>query len=412
MKNLAINGGIPEKTTPFFSWPYSDNREEELILEVVKSRKWWRMTGNKVEEFEKKFAKMHDCKYCLGLTNGTHAIEVALSALGIKPGDEVIIPAFTFISTATAVMYNNANPVLVDVDPHTFCMMPEAFEKAITAKTKVVIPVHMAGHSCDMDKICKIAKKNNIKVIEDAAHAHGAKWNSKSIGSFGDIATFSFQNGKIVTCGEGGALLTNDKEIYEKAYLLHGVGRPKDDKVYSHVVLGTNDRMNEFQAAILIAQLERLEQMNQIRSKNAIQLNKLLSGINGIEPQQFKEEATINTHYMYMFYYDSVEFGNLPREKFVDYLNAEGIPAFVAYPVISDAEFMEKHQFLGKVTFYDKNYEEDLSNARKIAKNVVWLPHFTLLGDEKDLIEIVGAIRKIQDTCTNNKESWSETKHV
>lgn len=395
MSELAINGGSKTKTKPFFKWPHATEREEELLLEVVRSRKWWRLEGDKLKEFEEKFARLHNVNYCLGVTNGTHAIELALNLLGIKNGDEVIVPAFTFVSTATAVMYNNATLVLADVDKDTFCMTPEAFEQAITSKTKAVIPVHMAGHACDMERICEIAKKHSIKVIEDAAHAHGAEWNGRKIGTYGDIATFSFQNGKIMTCGEGGAIITNSKELYEKAFLLHGVGRPAYDKGYSHVILGTNDRMNEFQAAILLAQMERLDKMNERRAINAKKLDQLFVGVKGITPQKYNAKANVNTHYMYMFYYDETAFGGMPRERFVDYLRAEGIPAFIAYPVISDTEFMTKGKFLGRQITYDKENEADLTNARNIANNVVWLPHYTLLGDEDDLLEIVKAVRKI-----------------
>lgn len=395
MELLAINGGNKTKTKEFPKWPYSDAREKELITEVFDSGNWWRMTGNKIDTFEKKFAKLHDVKYCLCVTNGTHAIELALATLGVGRGDEVIVPAVTFISTGSAVIYANAKPVLVDIDTETFCMLPEAFEKAITKNTKAVIPVHMAGHACDMERICEIAKKYNIKVIEDAAHAHGAKFNDKRIGSYGDMATFSFQNGKIMTCGEGGALITNSEDLYNKAYLIHSVGRPPGDKVYEHALLGSNYRLNEFCAAILIAQQERLEAMNETRAKNAAILDKLLSKIKGIIPQKNKTYATINTHYMYMFYYDSKQFNNLSRKDFVDYLNAEGIPAFICFPVLSETTFFKNKDFCGKI----KNYanREKIPNARKIANEVVWLPHYTLLGDENDLKEIALAISKIQN---------------
>lgn len=397
MNELAFYTGKQAKTKPFHKWPYADQTEIDLLNEVVTSGKWWRMTGDKVTKFEKEFALAHQVDYCLGVTNGTHAIELALTALGIEKGDEVIVPAVTFISTATAVIYCNATPVLVDIDSDTFCMIPEEFEKAITPKTKAVIPVHMAGHACDMEKICEIAAKHNIKVIEDAAHGHGGECNNKRIGSFGDMAIFSFQNGKIMTCGEGGALITNNRELYEKAYLIHGVGRPKDDVVYEHTLLGSNYRMSEFQAAILLAQLERLEKMNNIRIQNAELLDHLLEDVKGIIPQKQQVYATRMTHYMYMFYYDSGCFNGLSRGRFVEYLKAEGIPAFISFPVLSDTTFFKENSFVGRINDYDKEREGALSNAHKVADNVVWLPHFTLLGDEVDIKEIAIAIQKIQD---------------
>lgn len=396
MEKLAINGGRKTKTKPFPKWPYSNERELELVGEVLSSGNWWRMTGDKVKTFERNFAALHDVKYCLGVTNGTHAIELALTTLGIKRGDEVIVPAVTFISTGSAVIYSNATPVLVDIDLETYCMNPDAFEKAITPRTKAVIPVHMAGHSCDMEKICAIAKKHNIRVIEDVAHGHGGQCNGKMLGSFGDISIFSFQNGKIMTCGEGGAIITNDEELYKRAYLIHGVGRPENDRVYEHRVLGSNYRMNEFQAAILIAQQERLNDMNKKRNRNALLLDSLLADVDGIKPQARKEYATLITHYMYMFYYDSNYFNGLSRKDFVDYLIAEGIPAFICFPVLSDTTFFKNNDFHGRIDEFEQSISNDLSNAKNVAANVVWLPHYTLLGDEQDIIEIASAIKKIQ----------------
>lgn len=397
MSTLAIKGGEPYKKKEFPKWPKHDEREIELITEVVNSGNWWRMSGDKVETFEKKFAELQGTKYCLGVTSGTHAIELSLSALGIGKGDEVIVPAFTFISTASAVIYCNATPILVDVDSETFCMIPEAFEKAITPKTKAVIPVHMAGHACDMDKICDIAKKHGIKVIEDAAHGHGGEWNKKRLGSMGDISIFSFQNGKLMTCGEGGCVVTNSKELYDEAFLMHGVGRPKYDRLYQHLVIGSNYRMSEFHAAILLAQMERIESMNKIREENAVYLDRLLKEVEGIKPQGRRKEATIITHYMYMFYYDSNAFNGLSRQDFVDAMIAEGISAFISFPVLSDTIFFNEQNFGKRIEAYDYENEADLTNARRIAKDVVWLPHSTLDGDKQDIEDIVGAIKKIQN---------------
>ena len=396
-ERLAIEGGQPVKTSRFPKWPFADDRELQLVEEVVKSRNWWRMSGTKVKEFESLFAKYHHAAHCLATTNGTHAIELALAALGIGREDEVIVPAFTFISTGTAVLYNNAIPVFADSDPDTFCMDAASLEKHITLKTKAIIPVHMAGHPCDMDAICAIARQHGLFVIEDAAHAHGAEWNNRKIGTFGDVAIFSFQNGKIMTCGEGGALLTNNKDIYEKAYLIHGVGRPLNDRTYQHVELGSNYRMTEFQGAILIAQLERLEECNRIREKNAAILDSLLSIIPGITPQKYDPRVTLNTHYMYMFYYDPLFFGGLGRMDFVDALIAEGIPSFIGYPLIHKTAFYQKNNFRGHGPSTPVRVDDfALEHAEKIADEVVWLPHFTLLGKENDLEEIELAIRKIQ----------------
>lgn len=384
------------KTKPFPAWPMHSDRELELVQEVVKSGQWWRMSGSKVEAFEQQFSKYQDVKYCMGVTNGTHAIQLALECLDIGKNDEVIIPAFTFVSTLTAVIYCNAMPIPVDVDKDTFCIDPDAIRKAITPRTKAIIPVHMAGHACDMDEICSIAKEHGLYVIEDAAHAHGAEYKGRKIGSFGEFATFSFQNGKIMTCGEGGAIVTNNDELYKKAFLIHGVGRPKNDRLYEHLFLGSNYRMNEFQAAVLIAQLERLDEHNVKRDKNAKALDELLSTIEGIEPQKYKEEASVNTHYMYMFYYNAEYFGGLTRNEFVNCLIEEGIPAYISYPAVYNTKFFKDKHFMRNMGEENQYREYYLENSEKIQKEVVWLPHYTLLGDEQDLAEIKDAILKIQ----------------
>ena len=392
------------KKNIFHQWPMSGDREIELLTKVIRSGNWWRMSGTMVAEFEKKFAEFHDARFCLGVTSGTQAIELVLAALNIQAGDEVIVPGFTFISTFTAPMCNNVTPIPVDVDKDTFCMSPEAFEKAITPRTKAVIPVHIGGHMCDMERISKIAREHNLYVIEDAAHAHGASFNGKKIGFYSDAAIFSFQNGKIMTCGEGGAIITNKEELYEKLFLLHGVGRPADDKFYQHLVLGTTSRMNEFQGAILIAQLERLAGLNQKRAENARLLNQLLEKIDGITPQKESSKVTVNTHYMYMFYYCSSKFGNISRNEFVERLRAEGIPAFIAYPVVSNTEFYQNKDFRGHITLSQEQEQYDLPNAEKIAEEVIWLPHYVLLGNQESVEEIFRVIVKLQEKINKEKE--------
>lgn len=393
---LAIRGGELTKKKSFPKWPISGEEEKRFALEVIESGNWWRMSGDKVKRFEKEFAEFLGVKNCLAVANGTQAIELALAGLGLQKDDEVIVSAFTFISTFNAPIYANVKPIPVDVDEETFCMIPETFERAITPNTKAVIPVHMAGHMCDMKKISEIARKHGLKVIEDAAHAHGAKYQGKPVGYYSDAATFSFQNGKIMTCGEGGAVVTNNDELYERLFLLHGVGRPENDKGYHHVVLGNNSRMSEIQAALLLGQLQRVKEQNQTRIKNAKILDDLLSKINGIKPQGERCDVTVNTHYMYMFYYDKQEFHNCSREKFVEMLNAEGIPAFISYPLLDETEFFINKDFRGYIEGDYSKEQLECPNAQKIAENVVWLPHYTLLGDSEDMAEIAEAIKKIQ----------------
>lgn len=235
-------------------------------------------------------------------------------------------------------------------------------------------------------------------MIEDAAHGHGGEYKYKRLGSYGDFSIFSFQNGKLMTCGEGGALLTNNKEYYEKAFVIQDVGRPLGDKIYRHIIRGANYRMNEFQAAILLAQKERVDEYNKKRDENAEILDKMLENIDGITPLGYTEENNIVTYYVYMLYYDSKYFGDLSRNDFVEYLNAEGIPCCICFPVVSDAEFFVRNDFNGRNLFYDKKRESSLTNSKYAAERVIWLHHRLLEGNIDDLKDIVGAIIKIQKT--------------
>ena len=380
-------------------WPFSNKEELAQVDEVLRSSSWWRGNGTKVYEFEKKFAEYHDVKYALGVTNGTHAIEIALKVLGVTEGDEVIVPAFTFISTATAVLICGATPIFCEVNPDTFCLEPESFRKVITKKTKAVIPVHMAGNVCDMEKISGIARDRDIKIVEDAAHAHGGEWNGKKVGFYCDIATFSFQNRKVMTCGEGGALITNSKELYDKAYLIHSVGRPPGDIMYEHFLLGSNNRMSEVHAAILLCQLERLENFTKIREKQAEKLNQYLCDIEGITPQQFSKKCTENTHYMYMFYYDKRYFGGMDKMAFIKKMNDARIECHVPYPLIFNARFFKNDIIKKYKENYDNLDEKQYPNALRITQEAVWIPHYELLCDDRTLYKIRETILEIKNTA-------------
>src|SRR6201997_1109414 len=201
MAELALFGGNKTKQKPFPLWPQYDDNERRALNEVLESRVWWRTPGTKTLEFERAFAEYHGARHGIAVTNGTAALEVTMAALDIGPGDEVIVPNYTFIATASAVLFANALPVLVDVDPETYCLDPRLAEAAITSRTKAIIAVHMGGHPADLDALQEIARKHGIQLIEDSAHAHGSEWQGKKIGTFGTAATFSFQASKLMTAG-------------------------------------------------------------------------------------------------------------------------------------------------------------------------------------------------------------------
>src|SRR5215469_17942049 len=210
MSALALLGGTKAKTKPLPIWPYYDGKEEQALKEVLESRLWWRTPGTKTLEFEQAFASFHGAKHGLAVTDGTAALEVTMAALGIGPGAEVILPDFTFVATASAVLFANALPVLVDVDADTYCINPDLVEAAITSHTKAIIAVHMGGHPADLDALTALAKRHEIALIEDSAHAHASEWRGRRMGTFGLAGTFSFQSSKLITAGEGGIVISND----------------------------------------------------------------------------------------------------------------------------------------------------------------------------------------------------------
>ncbi|MFZ6027909.1 MAG: DegT/DnrJ/EryC1/StrS family aminotransferase [Chloroflexota bacterium] len=386
---------------PFPAWPVYDESEVAAVTQVLESRQWWRGNGSQVENFEQVFAAYHKAKRAVAVTNGTHAIELALMAAGIGHGDEVIVPDFTFISTASAVLCVNAIPILVDVKADTYCIDPAAIEAAITPRTRAIIPVHMCGQFADMDAILEIARKHDLVVIEDAAHAQGAEWQGRRAGTLGLAGTFSFQAFKLMTAGEGGMIISNDEEFIQRSFLYGNCGRPLGDRAYQHVLLGSNCRMSEIHAAVLRVQLERLDDQIERRDPNARLLDQMLSEVPGIEPQAHDPRTTRHPHYMYMFRYDTKEFGGMSRNEFVDALVAQGIPAFRAYLAIHRTPLFQQGTF-GPRWKGDGASLPDYSKVHcpvtdGISDEAVWLHHRVLLGDQEDVIELAEAIKDVRE---------------
>ena len=346
MGELALSGGNPVRTEPFPGWPVHDDREADAVAEVVEGGKWWRFayaTGvelnedleaeelSKVVEFSLEFARYQDAKYGIAVANGTGSLEIIMKALGIGPGDEVIVPAYTYIASATAVLQANAVPVFVDVQEDTYNIDPDRIEECITPRTKAIEPVHFGGQPADMDRVLEIAEKHDLAVIEDAAHAHGSEWRGKKVGALGNAGSFSFQASKNMTSGEGGIILTNDGDLADRCDSYLWAGREKGRPWYEFHRLGWNYRLTEFQAAILLVQLERLEDQNQRRMENARYMDQLLAEVAGVEPLRWDPRASKHSHHIYILRYDAQHFCGVHRDRFVEALTAEGIPAFSGY---------------------------------------------------------------------------------
>ncbi len=401
MEKLAILGGKKVKTTPFPEWPVYDQHEEKALMDVLHSGVWWRTPGTKTLKFEQEFAKFHNAKHGIACTNGTAALEIAVAALGIGPGDEVIVPDFTFVATASAVLFAGAMPVMVDADKDTFCIDPKLAEKAITKRTKAIIAVHIAGQVSDMDALKAIAKKHKLFIIEDCAHAHGSEWKGRRVGTLGDVGTFSFQASKLMTAGEGGMIITNDDKLEVRLRSVHDCGRMPGEWFYSHFIYGSNYRLSEWQGAVLSQQLKRLDKQAARRTKNAAILDKELAKIDGIRPQKQDAHCTRNGHYCYIFHYDPKAFAGLPCEKFIEAINKEGIPTQASYPPVHALDVFKSGEFRKKLNSEQakEKYEflkKDFPVTDDAAINTVWLVHRTLLGSAEDTKEIVEAAKKIQ----------------
>lgn len=401
---LAIDGGTPVRTRPWPRWPIFDETEEQAILEVVRSGKWWSVEGTKVREFEEAFARFQDAQFAVCVTNGTAALEVALRAAHIGCGDEVIVPPYTFIATATAVLAVGATPVFVDVEEESLNIDPTKIEEAITPRTRAIIPVHIAGCPANMDGVLEVARKHNLVVIEDAAQAHAAEWKGTKVGAIGDMGCFSFQASKNLNAGEGGAVLTNNPHWADQVWSVHNVGRVRGGRWYEHHVLGSNFRMTEFQAAILLCQLQRLPEQTERRTRNAQKLTEMLSQIPGIRPPRPDPRVTRHAYHLYIFRYNKEAFAGKPREEFLKALNAEGIPCGSGYvPLYKERVFVNRpisNDLCQRSMLKDYSQVYCPVCERACAEEAVWLPQSILLGDEQDMADIATAVAKVQRAFT------------
>jgi dTDP-4-amino-4,6-dideoxygalactose transaminase len=401
MSALALLGGKKAKSKPFPIWPHYDEAEERALKQVLESRIWWRTPGTKTLEFEQAFAKFHGARHGIAVTNGTAALEVTMAGLGIGAGDEVILPDFTFVATASAVLFANALPVLVDVDPGTYCINPDLVEEAITPKTKAVIAVHMGGHPADLDRLKKITDRKKLALIEDSSHAHASEWQGKRIGTFGVAGTFSFQSSKLMTAGEGGIIISNNDKFERQARSVHDCGRMPGEWFYSHFIYGSNYRLSEWQGAVLQAQLGRLDEQTKVRHRNARLLDRLIGTIPGMTPQKFDERCTRNGQYAYIFHVNKKEFAGIATERFIAAMNAEGIPNQASYPPLHQLHMFRNGEYRKRLcgkqakerhAFLKRRYPA----TQKAAWETVWIPQPALLGDEEDVQEIAASLSKIQ----------------
>jgi dTDP-4-amino-4,6-dideoxygalactose transaminase len=410
---LALLGGTPVRRKPFAHWPIFGQAEEKRLLRTLRSGKWGRLDGSEVAEFENRFAARHGCQHGIAVVNGTVSLRIALQAAGVRAEEEVIIPPYTFFSTASAVIEANALPVFADIDLDTFNLDPRAVEAAITSRTRAIIPVHFAGQPADMTAVMALARKRKLIVIEDAAHAHGASYRDQPAGSLGHIASFSFQSSKNLTSGEGGILTTNDRALAESCRSIHNCGRIPSGVWYEHHVISGNYRLGEFQGAILNAQLDRLEAQTKQRDRNGQYLAANLRQLPGIHPQKRPASCTRHSYHLFMLRLDSQAFG-APRAAVIEALRAEGIPCSAGYGYSLPAQPMFRNKsfgpFLPNAAARLNYHTVRCPNSDLICREQsVWLEQSLLLGPRGDMDDIARAFEKVYD----NREvltQWSRKR--
>lgn len=403
----AILGGPKAQTGGFPDWPIYDHTEAKGLLDTLYSSRWGRLNGQVTSRFEEAHSKMYGAKHSLGVTSGTSALYAMLGALGIGPGDEVIIPVYTFIATYNVVVLHYALPVIVDMDPESFQIDPQKIEAAITKNTKAIMPVHIGGTPCNLDAILAIGRKYNIPVIEDACQAHLAEWKGKKVGNWGLGGAFSFQSSKNLNCGEGGAIITNDTDFYRACFAFHHQGQQSATASIVAAgagIRGSNLRITEFQSNILLSQMTRLEEQAKIRNDNALYLSSMLKEIPGLAPAKLYEGTTNGAYHLFMFRYDIEGFSGMSREQFIKAMAAEGIQPSLGYGQMDKDPYITD---LAKNRFYKKIYgEKEMKrwleridcpvNARVTEENALWFLQTQMLGTRTQMEQIAEAAKKIQ----------------
>ena len=400
-------GGKPVCSGGWPGWPVFGEPEQKALSTTLESGQWYRGSGKEVSAFEDAYEKLTGAKHCLATASGTAALSTALGALDIGPGDEVIIPPYTFVATYNVVVLNYALPVFVDSDLDTFQIDANKIEAAVGPETKVILPVHIGGYPANLDKILEVAEKRKIPVVEDACQAHLAEWRGRKVGTWGLAGCFSFQASKNLNSGEGGAVLTNDDSFAETCYNFHNQGRARKVTGYNFSYSGTrgsNLRLCEFQGGLLRAQMTRVIEQSDRRNQNALYLDKLLSEVPGIKPAKLHDGATRSAYHLYMFRYEPSAFAGLSRGKFLEALGKEGVPASSGYGVMNKDEYVSG---LAKNKHFLKIYGEkkmadwlarnqDCPQNEKLCGQGVWLLQTMLLAEREKMDQIAEAIRKIQ----------------
>jgi len=404
----AVMGGDPVRKQPFPAWPVWDESDQAGLDGVLKSGRWGRTVGHRVEEFEGKYAALTGTKYCLATANGTSALICALNALDIGPGDEVILPPYTFVATLNVILMQHALPVFVDSDLETSQIDARKIE-AKNTRTRALNPVPSRRAAADLDTVLE-RRPASLPVIEDACQAHLGEWRGRKVGSLGDCGCFSFQASKNRNSGEGGALITNNEKLYDRAFAFHGNGRARRGGTMTlsgYALNGANLRLTEFQGSLLTTQMKRIETQSKRRDDNAAYLTSLLEKIPGIRPQKRYPGCTRNAWHLYMMRYDPSAFGGLSRAAFLKALGAEGIPASSGYSPLNKEPFLEtvissRHykRIFGEAALKRWRERNLCPENDKLCAQSVWFTQNMLIGPKSDMDQIASAILKIRASAS------------
>jgi L-glutamine:2-deoxy-scyllo-inosose/3-amino-2,3-dideoxy-scyllo-inosose aminotransferase len=419
--DLALIGGEKTVTLDTPGWPVTGEIEEQWMLDLVRTGNWsW--LGEHEREFCRTFAEFIGTRYCLCLSNGTVTLQCALQAVGVEPGHEVIVPGLTWVATAQAAMDIGADVVLVDIDPETLCLDPEAVRQSITSRTRAIIPVHLYGCMCDMDAIMEIAREHDLKVVEDVAHQHGSQWRGVSAGAIGDAGSYSFQQSKVLTCGEGGAITCNDPKVYETAFALKQVGWvPKDveadalgeEGLRPGLRYGHNYRITEMQACLLRGGLTRLAEQTATREVNAKYLADKLMSVGGpLRVIRSDPRVTRQAYYSLTMHLDPEQLGGLTRDQYLQALQAEGIPVGATYEPVYRSSLLNLYDRTSPIPFRNRNMVQNYAELRlpnterAVTETAVVMSHIHLLGSRELMDQIVDGVEKVNSNLAAVKKYY------
>ncbi len=411
MSDLALYGGTPVRTEgPNSIWPVVGELEKQYLGEIIDSGKLLYGQGDQCTRFEEELADWMGAKYALGTINGTETMTIALKAAGIGPGDEVIVPALTFIACPLAILLAQAVPVLADVKAEDMALDPAAVELAITENTKAIMAVSLYGLSVDMDAMVDICKRHNLFLLEDVAQAQGTEWNGKKLGAIGNAGSLSFHTAKTITSGDGGAIITDDKDLRDLCQSYRQFGLPFAGAAHDYSVAGGNYRMSEFVGAVLRAQMTRIDGFIEKRNESARILDEMLKEIPMVRPVEFPEQVTHRSYLNYVMLYDQEAAGGVHRDVWRKALAAEGVGAATGYAyVLNETGLLggplrerDRDRYFGRKIDYAS---QEFPVAKDLVSNsALNLSQQWLLADEKTVRDIGTAIQKVSERIDELKD--------